>query len=372
MQFKDVVGQNIIKNKLLNERSSGRTPHAQMFVGPKGSGGMALALAYAQFVNCENPLENDSCGQCPSCIKASKMIHPDIHFAFPVITKKTGKSAISNDYINEFRSFILEEPYQDIYQWLQHINAENKQGNITVEECRDIIRKLSLKTYEAKHKVMIIWMPEYLGHVGNVLLKIIEEPTEGTIFLLVAENLELILNTIISRTQLVKIPPILDEDIINQINKRFKMDNQTAQRIALLSDGNFTETLSIVHQESNINESFLKEWLNFCYKNQKSSIADWVEAIAGQGREKQKNFIRYIQVILRESLISVHTQQETLQRVVGTEKKLADTLAKFLSFDKIQVLYETLTDAYYHIERNANPRILFMNLSLDLVKLLRK
>ena len=372
MQFKDVVGQHIIQEKLINERNSGRIPHAQLFIGPKGSGGMSLALAYAQFVNCENPLEDDSCGTCSSCIKASKMIHPDIHFAFPVISKKSGKASISNDFISEFRSFILEEPYQDIYQWLQYIHADNKQGNITVDECREIIRKLALKTYEGKHKVMIIWMPEYRGHIGNVLLKIIEEPTDDTIFILVAENLELILNTIISRTQLVKIPPILDEDIIGAINKRQKLDSETARRIALLSDGSFTETLNIIQQESNINKTFLKEWLNFCYRNQRDAIVDWVDQVAGEGREKQKNFIKYIQFILRESMISSYANVENLKRVAGAEKNLSETLGKFLSFGKIEVFYEKLTDAFYHIERNANPKILFMNLSLELVKLLRK
>lgn len=372
MQFKDIVGQDIIKDKLLNEYKNGRIPHAQMFIGPKGCGNLPLALAYAQFINCENQQENDSCGTCPSCIKASKLIHPDIHFAFPVVTKKTGKSAISNDYINEFREFILNEPYQDIYQWLQFINAENKQGNITVDECREIIRKLALKTYEAKHKVMLIWMPEYLGHIGNVLLKIIEEPTDDTIFILVAENIELILNTIISRTQLVKIPPIDDEAISSELINRFKVDPQIARRMALLSDGNFIESIQIIQEESNINEGFLKEWLNFCYSNKRDSIVDWVDEIAGEGREKQKNFIRYIQFILRESLVSSHTQVETLKRVAGTEKALSETLAKFFDFEKTQIFYEKLTDAFYHIERNANPKILFMNLSLELVKLLKK
>lgn len=371
MRFSAIIGQESIKNKLVNESRSGRIPHAQMFIGPEGSGNLALALAYAQFVNCENPSENDSCGVCPSCLKAQKMIHPDIHFAFPVISKKSGKPSISNDFINEFRSFILEEPYTNVYNWLQHINAENKQGNITVDECREIIRKLSLKTYEGKYKVMIIWMPEYLGHIGNVLLKIIEEPADDTIFILVAENIEKILNTIISRTQLVKVPPILDQDIAQELCNRFSMEAEEASKAALLSDGNFIEAVEIVHSESNVNEGMLKQWLNACFRKNPIDMVAWTEDIAGQGREKQKNFVKYIQFILRESMIQEYANVPTLKRVSGTEEQLAQTLAKFLTLEKMEKLYEKLTDIFTYIERNANPRIQFMNLSLELSKLLK-
>lgn len=369
MQFKDVIGQEYLKKKLVEEVQHDRISHAQLFLGPEGCGNLALALAYAQYINCENKGTTDSCGVCNSCIKAQKLIHPDIHFSFPVVSKKSGKGAISNDYINEWRSFLEESSYQGIYQWLQFIQAENKQGNITVDECREIIRKLSLKTYEGSNKVMIIWMPEYLGHIGNVLLKIIEEPADNTIFILVAEDLDKILNTIISRTQLVKVPAINDTAISQHLMQHFSLNAEEAKRVAYLSDGNFNETKTIIEDASNINETVLKEWLNACFKHNRAAMIDWVEGIAREGREKQKNFLKYLTFILRESVIMQY--DSSLNRAEGSENQIAGTLQKMLGMEKIGYFVNKIDQAHFHIERNANPKILFFNLSIQLAKLLR-
>lgn len=371
MQFKEVIGQEYLKQKLIEEVQHDRISHAQLFLGPEGCGNLTLALAYAQYINCENKQESDSCGVCSSCLKASKLIHPDIHYAFPVISKKPGKASISNDFINEWRTFIEEGTYQNVYQWLQHIQADNKQGNITVDECREIIRKLSLKTYEGKNKIMIIWMPEYLGHIGNVLLKIIEEPTDDTIFLLVAEDMDKILNTIISRTQLIKVPPIADHAIEAKINKSFNFDSNEAKRIAYLSDGNYREALEIIQEESNINAGVLKEWLNGCYKKNHIAITNWVDEIAREGREKQKNFLKYLTFILRESIILPFDQDKTLQRSGGEEAKMAQTINQLLGIENTYQFVKEIDKAHARIERNANPKILFLNLSIHLSKRLR-
>src|SRR3982750_3606918 len=261
MQFSNVIGQQVLKKELPELMQDNRLAHALIFLGKEGSGALSLALAFAQFVACEkgNPPAGakkgtslfgeasaveririmDSCGVCPSCIKAQKFVHPDIHFSYPVVTKKAGTPPISTDYITEWREFISLYPYGNVYDWLQFIGAENKQGNITANECNDIIRKLSLKTFESDYKVLVMWMPEYLGNEGNKLLKLIEEPPANTLFILVAENESLILPTILSRTQLIKVPALTADEISNALESSAKVSAEQARQVALIADGNF-------------------------------------------------------------------------------------------------------------------------------------
>ena len=228
VQFEKIIGQKGTKEQLIQMVQHNRLSHALLFLGKEGSGALSLALAFAQYIACEQvngkikktnpeaslfgeatpeiaePLDmHDSCGVCSACTKANQLVHPDIHFSYPVIPRKSGDKPVSTDYINEWREFVSINPYGNVYDWLQFIGAENKQGNITSEECNDITRKISLKSFESEYKVLIIWMPEYLTKNGNKLLKLIEEPPPNTLFLLVAENEDLILPTILSRTQVV-------------------------------------------------------------------------------------------------------------------------------------------------------------------------
>lgn len=209
MLFSEVIGQESVKAQLKQMASGGRLPHALLFLGPQGSGKLSLAMALAQYLLCENPGADDACGQCNQCNKAGKLIHPDLHFSYPTI----GTKAISDHFLVNWRQAMADNPYLDVNQWLQGIGAENKQGNITKEECVNIIKKLSLKTFENNYKVLIMWLPEFLGKEGNRLLKVIEEPPESTIFILVAEDQELILNTILSRCQIVNIKALSDEEV---------------------------------------------------------------------------------------------------------------------------------------------------------------
>ena len=265
MQFQSITGQKETKEQLVQMVQHNRLSHALLFLGKEGTGALQLALAFAQYIVCKpKPPEtdlfaapepesqkskvkiNDSCGICPACKKANELIHPDIHFSYPVITKKPGEKPISTDFIKEWREFIVTNPYGNVYDWLQFIGAENKQGNITAHECNDIIRKLNLKSFESEYKILIMWLPEFLGKEGNKLLKLIEEPPPNTLFILIAENEDLILPTILSRTQLVKIPLLtnMEVEVALELNAGVKIEK--AQQIAALAEGNYREALQLL------------------------------------------------------------------------------------------------------------------------------
>src|ERR1700722_6343612 len=241
MGFKSVIGQAHVKQHLADLVKSNRLSHALLLLGPEGSGALPMALAFAQYVVCENKKDGDACGVCASCMKASQLIHPDIHYAYPVIPKKPGDKPVSTDYGVEWREFVAQYPYGNAYDWLQFIGAENKQGNITAQECNDIIHKLSLKSFESGYKILLMWMPEYLGNEGNKLLKLIEEPPPNTLFILVAENESSILPTILSRTQLIKIPLLDVIDIEDALIDRAKISPEKARQVASISEGNYRE-----------------------------------------------------------------------------------------------------------------------------------
>ena len=366
MQFDQITGQKQLKEQLLGFVNSGRIPHAQIFLGPPGCGKLALAIAFAQYVLCENKSGNESCGQCKACIKSKKLIHPDIHFSYPTV----GSKMTSNSFSEEWREAVLEQPYMNVNQWLQAIGAENKQGNITVDECNNIVKKLSLKIFEGSHKILIMWLPEYLGKEGNRLLKLIEEPPENTLFILVAERLELILQTIRSRCQLVKVNPLSDEDVIAGLLKKQPEAESRVQSIAHLANGNFNEALGLLAQNENDQATRFLEWMRKCYKGNGVELVKWGESFAKAGRENQKQFVRYSLHFLREYLSLKMTGNNNI-RLGSEEQKTAQNLTKVLSFEQVQKIAALLDDCYYHIERNANPKILFLDLSIKMNRILK-
>lgn len=371
MQFKDVIGQDSVKRKLIGMAVSGRVPHAMMFMGPEGNGNLPLALAFAQYIQCENKLEADSCGECASCTKNQKYIHPDVHFTFPVITKKSGEAPISQDYITEWRSALNSNSYMNVNDWLQSIEAENKQGNITVRECHEIIKGVSMKTYESTYKIQIIWLAEFLKEAGNTLLKIIEEPPVNTIFILIVENVEMVLNTIISRTQLIKTNAIEDADIANALLTRFEMDEGSAKRIARISDGNYNVALNFTTGDENANDKLLHRWLLCCFnlkqKNNSTNVSqllEWIEDFAKIGRENQKIFLKYALFFLREcALISNLGDSAKLE---GEELKFAVGLSAKLNVDQLESISGIINQLHYYVERNGNPKILLMSNSFKI------
>ena len=369
MQFKEIIGQEAIKAHLTNSVRTNRISHAQLFLGPEGNGGLALALAYAQFICCDQPLQDDSCGECASCRKYEKLIHPDLHFSYPFFAKHKDDTALS--FIEEWRKIFIENPYLGLDAWREQLNVDNKQANINIAECHSIIRKLSLKPFESEYKVLIMWLPEYLEKEGNALLKIIEEPPQKTLFLLVAQNQDQILNTIISRTQIVKIPKLGSEDVAGYLSKKFGTDHEKAQQIAYLSSGNLHAAQNFLSHEENNYHDLFASWLRTCWGNQGLKVIDLTEnTFAKLGRENQKNLLRYGTNLMRECLLFL-AETPGLIHLPDKEMEFIANFSKVLSLAKAEAISAELEKAYYHIERNANPKILFLDVSLNLVKILK-
>ncbi len=367
MLFSAVIGHPAVKAQLLRSVQQNRLSHALLFLAPEGAGGLPIALAFAQYVVCTNRQEEDACGQCDQCKKAEQLIHPDIHYSYPVIPRKSGDKPISTDYIKEWREFIAGYPYGNAYDWLQFIGAENKQGNITASECQDIIHKLSLKSFESEYKILLLWMPEYLAKEGNRLLKIMEEPPPKTLFILVAENQEGILRTILSRTQLVRINPLTKEEIRQSLLSRAKLSEQQANQVATLAEGNYREALQLSQHTENDLMELLRNWLNFILRRQPKELIQWIDQMASAktGRENQKQFLRYF-INLLEHALRLQYMNEELLPLPAEELDFARRLNKLADFTRIQELIPVLNAACYHIERNANGKILFHALSIRL------
>lgn len=396
MQFQDIIGQGEVKRNLTELVQNNRLSHALLFLGKEGSGVLPLALAFAQYIVCEkissqwsavskaagpslfgdephpppaDHLAGDSCDACPACVKARQFIHPDIHFSYPVVTRKTGTPPISTDYISEWRDFVKGYPYGNVYDWLQFIGAENKQGNITANECNDIIRKLNLKSFESEYKILILWMPEYLGNEGNKLLKLIEEPPSNTLFILVAENESLILPTIVSRCQLIKVPLLETKEIEEALITRNKTAPETARQVASVSEGNYREALQMLQHAEEDWQGLLREWLNAMLKTGPIAQVKWVEEISKLGREKQKQFLRYFNHLLEQAIrMRIMAGQTTIPE---KERDFADRLNKIAGIEEQQAMAEELDKATYYIERNANAKILFHALTIKLYHIIR-
>ncbi len=396
MQFKSITGQKETKEQLVQMVQHNRLSHALLFLGKEGGGALQLALAFAQFIVCENTngkksktataetslfgegpepaVSNspsgdvgtkDSCGTCPACKKATDLIHPDIHFSYPVITRKPGEKPISTDFIKEWREFIVTNPYGNVYDWLQFIGAENKQGNITAHECNDIIRKLNLKSFESEYKILIMWMPEFLGKEGNKLLKLIEEPPPNTLFILVAENEDLILPTIISRTQLVKIPLLTNLEVEAALEMSAGVKIEKAQQIAALAEGNYREALQLLQHADDDWEVMLREWLNAIIRTGPVAQVKWIDETAKLGREKQKQFLRYF-IHLLEEAVRLKVIDSTNNGQPTTVNDFANRLNKLCNLGQQEAIINELDKASYYIERNANAKMLFHALSIRL------
>lgn len=360
MLFSDVIGQKRTKDFLNRLRLDGRVPHALLLAGTPGSGALPLALAYAQQLQCENPGAEDACNTCNACRKAAQCTHPDIHFSFPTV----GANAVSTQFLKEWREAMASSPYQSVNDWLQRLQAENKQGNITKDECHAIVRKLSLKVFEGRYKILLMWLPEYLGNEGNRLLKLIEEPPEQTIFLLVAENPDKVLNTILSRCQLVKLDTLQDEDIAATLSERLALAPDRARHIAFMAGGDYQAALTVAENPENNDAALLLDWLRKCWKGNGVELVRWTDQFAKLGRENQKQFLQYSLHFIRELTAFVVTGNQQL-RLGPEELGTALNMAKVLDFDKLSRMAELLNDHAYYIERNANPKILFLDASLQ-------
>lgn len=396
MQFSDIIGQQAVKQQLAELVQHNRLSHALLFLGKEGSGALPLALAFAQYVVCEkvngknmaafqqgpslfgDPAppasalspQTDSCGVCSACIKAQQLVHPDIHFSYPTVTRKAGEKPVATDFITDWREFIKLNPYGNSFDWIELIKEkENSQGKITAEECNDIIRKLSLKSFESEYKILIMWMPEMLGAEGNKLLKLIEEPPPNTLFILVAENDALVLQTIVSRCQMIKVPALETKDIEDALIRRNKTEPAIARQVASVSEGNYREALQLVQHAEEDWQALLREWLNAVLKTGPVAQTKWVEEISRLGREKQKQFLRYFNHLLEQAILLRATGDAP--GAFGTERDFAERLNKIAGIEQQQAIIEELDRASYYIERNANGKILFHALTIKLYHIIQ-
>ena len=369
MQFKEIVGQEGLKHHLIQTVSDNRVSHAQLFLSSAGSGALPMAIAYAQYINCLQKLADDSCGECSSCRKYQRLIHPDLHFSYPFFASKDIKKA--TDVLEEWRSMMLENPYFDLDIWRSKLNAENKQANINIAEAHDIIKKLSYKAFEAETKVLIMWLPEFLDREGNALLKIIEEPPANTLFILVAQNQEQILTTILSRTQIIKIPKLPNQVVKEFLMQKASLSENQAEEYSFLADGNLIEANSLLHNEANNNAGRFSEWLRMGFGNRVPAMIDFTEDAAKWGRENQKNFLKYGINFLRECSLLLSGADDLVKLPPQSYEVAKNLAAKVFNLAMVEALINELERAHYHIERNANPKILFLDVSLQLVKIIK-
>ena len=375
MLFNQIIGQDHIKKHLIKSAENGRIPHAQLFVGKEGCGTLPMAIAYAQFLLCNFSNDVDACQ-----LKCNKLQHPDLHFAFPVTTNDSVKKhPVSNLFLEHWRAFVANQPYGSLFNWLHHIGVENKQGLIGVDEAEDVVKKLKLKSYEGGFKVMIIWMAEKMNiAAANKLLKLIEEPPEKTVFILITENEEQIINTIKSRCQALHFPVLSEQDIANALVVNHQLDDKKAAHIAHQCEGNLNKALHLLHEDSSdlVFEEWFVTWIRTAFKAKGNAtvvkqLIAWSETIAKSGRETQKRFLEYCLQFFRQALLLNYKSDQ----LVFMEIKTGFNLTKFAPFvhsGNILEIEKELNDAMYHIERNGNAKIILLDLSMKLTRFLHK
>ncbi|MBT8395107.1 MAG: DNA polymerase III subunit delta' [Bacteroidia bacterium] len=381
MLFSDILGQDHIKNHLTNSVDNGRIPHAQLFVGPEGSGTLPMAIAYAQYILCQN-IDGENSGGIDACnLKFQNLSHPDLHFAFPVTTSEKVKSKpVSNFYLEEWRQLIAQQPYGNLFDWYKLLGVDNKQGQIGVDEAHEIVKSLSLKAYEGGFKVMLIWVADKMNiSAANKLLKLIEEPPNQTVFILITEDEEQIISTIRSRCQLLHFSPLSEEDIKNGLISNFNIEASVATKIAHQSNGNYNKACDLVYHDTE--DSQFEDWFIFWIrsafkaKGNKSGIHNlisWSEEVARHGRETQKKFLRYCMEFFRQAMLMNYKAEELVYLETKADNFDLRKFAPFVHGNNILEISQELQDAIYHIERNGNSKIILTDLSIKLTRLLHK
>jgi DNA polymerase-3 subunit delta' len=372
--FKDIIGQESTIALLRSAVAEGRVPHAQLICGGEGTGKLAVAIAYARYLCCTHRNGEDACGECPSCKKFDKLVHPDLHFAFPIYKKESTKPAYSDDFIDKWRQAITDNPYLNLNQWMSHIGTENQQGLIYASQSEEIIRKLTLKSSEGNYKVMIIWMAEKMnGECSNKLLKMIEEPPAQTVFLLIAENPDLLLPTIQSRVQRLPLRPVEEEVIARALCDRYGLTDSDARQIAHASAGNWLQAVEAIHLGSRSKEyiELFMALMRRSYARDLKGMRQWADTVAGMGREPQKNFLIYCQRMIRESFIcNFHRPEINYMNV--DEANFTTRFAPFVNEKNIFGIMDELSEAQRHIEQNVNAKMVFFDLALKMIMLLKQ
>ncbi len=381
MLFKDIIGQEAVKQRLCNSVREGRVPHAILLTGESGVGKLPLAIAFAQYLACLHRTESDSCGQCPSCLQFGHLQHPDLHFAFPIVKPEGKSEVVCDDFAEQWRRLISESPYFDLADWYEAIGAEKKQGMIYEKESSEILRKLSLKSFGDGYKVMIIWLPEKMNEVcANKLLKIIEEPPQQTVFILVSEAPQLLLQTILSRVQQIIVPRLEEDTIMRALRERNdELSVSDALDLAHMANGSFLKALKQMQNDEQIYQFFnwfvslmRSAWLVGHKQHYDSllTLRDWSREIADVGREKQKAFLEYAQRLVREYYTTNFGMPE-INYQTAAERDFAVRFAPFINDMNVEKLTAQLDLAQRQIEQNGSARIIFFDLCLQLIVLIK-
>lgn len=373
MQFSQIIGHQEAKQLLLKSVQQNHVAHAQLFLGQEGGANLALALAYATYINCENRQPDDSCGTCGSCVKMNKLVHPDFNFVMPVTsTKSVSKDALSSKFMNEWREFILASPFQGLNEWMQHIGAENKQGIISKDESRQLVKLVSLKAFEGNYKIVVIWLPELMHpSAANALLKLLEEPPAQTLFLLVAQSAEKLLATITSRTQIMQVRNFTEQEVVQFVQQKYNLEPDRATQIAQLAEGSLNAAAKLTSEISSDYFSFFTEWMRHCYSYKFKELIDMSDKFQTLGRENQKNFLLYALNLFRKvMLFGVDTS--LIAFLPPAELDFVQKFSKVITGNNAGELAEELNQAHYHIERNANPKMVFVDSSIQIAGFLRK
>ncbi|CAN5362799.1 DNA polymerase III subunit delta [soil metagenome] len=370
MFFRDIIGQSEVKQRFISSVSSNRISHAQLIFGPEGCGALPIAVAYARFIHCTKRGETDACGECPSCQKYNKLVHPDLHFAFPIKSMKD--TPVSDSFIAQWRESFLENPYMSIDEWTEFIEAENKQLIIPEKESGEILRKLNLTTFEAEYKIMIIWMPEKMNLTSaNKLLKILEEPPDKTLFLLVTESEDKLLRTIVSRTQLIRMRKISDEDLRDALVKRHELSVEDAEKIAFQADGNYSFAKSLLTRTelAAYNLATFQKLMRASLKFNPAKVLTVIDDLASVGRERQKQFFLYSLDLIRECFLLGYADQ-SMVRMAGEELEFITKFSNFIHAANGEKLIEEFNLAMKHIERNGSPKIILLDMAFKINELL--
>lgn len=372
MNFSQIPGNNNTKSRLKNGVKFDRVSHAHLFSGQDGSSSLAMARAYAQYLLCSNKTDQDSCGKCSSCLKNNNLTHPDVHWVFPVTTG-SGTNPTSDMFIDQWREFVKESSFPTEFEWVQKLEAENKQLFIGVKEAYELAKKMTLKPYEGSYRVVIIWQADKMhAPTANKLLKLLEEPPEKTIFILVSSRDNMLLDTIISRVQKTKIIALTDIELQTFLKDHFELDNQKIENIKVISSGNVAKAIQMANTDSRHDHltQLFQKWMRICYTAKIPDLSNWIDQFIKHGREEQKEFLVYSLHMIRECLI-FNFGPENLQRTREEEKTFIRKFAPFINENNSQKIIDELEKALNHIARNGSSKIILMDLSLKMVILLR-
>lgn len=372
MNFSSIPGSAEVKKVLTEAVKSNHIAHAQLFVGPEGALNLPMALAFANYLHCQNRNDADACGTCPACSKSAKFIHPDTHFVFPLSNVKNDKDEdrFKAEILKSWRSFLTENPFGSLDDWTNFYGGEDKLALISREESREIVKALSLKPFESPYKVMIIWQPELMHpSAANGILKILEEPPPQTFFVLVSNAPDKLLPTIISRTQIVTVPLLDDTDTEQYLVEKFRIDPERASRIAHLADGNLALAARLLEKEEDNNSQQFAEWMRACFKKSYGTLVYLADQYHALDKLSQRNLMQYSISMMRETMLHLAGAGE-INRTRGEERQFVQDFSKIMDLTKVEKSYKLINDASYHLERNASAKMTFLDLSLQLSKTL--